>query len=254
MAALSLGVLLVYSLVATLGAIRLFTKAGRSRPPEPRCFRCAAARPVLQTAMSTLPTDGEGLPSSVCVYCGSSLGNSAEFADAARRLGQLLADRRVTLVYGGGSVGLMGVLADAALEAGGEVVGVLPRGLFRREVAHSNLTRLIEVGSMHERKQRMYDLSDAFVALPGGLGTLEELAEITTWAQLGLHSKPIVTVDVRGYWSRLHALLVLGVDEGFLKAANLALISNVDTVDQVLDGIRSYVAPLGEKWVELEET
>ncbi len=204
--------------------------------------------------MTSLPSDASGLPSSVCVFCGSSMGSSSEFADAARDLGATLAGHGITLVYGGGSVGLMGVLADAALGAGGEVVGVLPKGLFRREVAHGGLTKLIEVGSMHERKQRMFDLSDAFVALPGGLGTLEELAEMTTWAQLGLHAKPILTVDVRGYWSRLHALLELGVYEGFMTAANLALISNVGSVGAVLPSIRSYARPAGDKWVDLEQT
>jgi uncharacterized protein (TIGR00730 family) len=204
--------------------------------------------------MIRLPSDGDGLPSSVCVYCGSSLGESPDFATAASELGAVLAGEGITLVYGGGSVGLMGVLADAVLERGGEVVGVLPRGFFRREVAHLGVTRLIEVGSMHERKQRMFELSGAFVALPGGLGTLEELAEIATWAQLGLHRKPILTVDIRGYWSGLHALLAHGVDEGFMKAANLALISNVESVGDVLDGLRSYAPPPEEKWVDLDQT
>jgi uncharacterized protein (TIGR00730 family) len=209
---------------------------------------------VLQTAMTSLPSDAGGLPSSVCVFCGSSRGSKSEFADAARDLGATLAGHGITLVYGGGSVGLMGVLADAALDAGGEVVGVLPKGLFRREVAHGGLSKLIEVGSMHERKARMFDLSEAFVALPGGLGTLEELAEIATWAQLGLHAKPIITVDVQGYWSRLHALLRLTVDQGFMAAAHLTLIANVDSVGAVLPGIRSYARLAVEKWVDLEQT
>jgi uncharacterized protein (TIGR00730 family) len=204
--------------------------------------------------MTSLPLHAPGPPSSVCVFCGSSSGSSSEFANAARDLGATLAGHGITLVYGGGSVGLMGVLADATLRAGGEVVGVLPKGLFRREVAHRGLTKLIEVGSMHERKQRMFDLSDAFVALPGGLGTLEELAEIATWAQLGLHTKPILTVDVQGYWSRLHALLQLAVDQGFMAAANLTLISNVDNVGAVLPEIRSYARLAADKWVDLEQT
>ena len=206
---------------------------------------------MLQTAMVRLPPPGDGLPSSVCVYCGSSLGGSPDFADAAGELGAVLAGHGITVVYGGGSVGLMGVLADAVLEGGGDVVGVLPKGLFRREVAHLGVTRLIEVGSMHERKQRMFELSGAFVALPGGLGTLEELAEIATWAQLGLHRKPILTVDIRGYWTRLHALLAHGAEEGFMNAASLALISNVDSVGGVLEGLRSYAPPPEEKWVDL---
>ncbi|HEX3796033.1 MAG TPA: TIGR00730 family Rossman fold protein, partial [Acidimicrobiales bacterium] len=144
--------------------------------------------------------------SSICVYCGSSKGSDPAFAQAARHLGTTLARHHITLVYGGGAVGLMGVLADAALAAGGEVRGVIPRDLFRRDVPHQGLTELIEVESMHERKQKMFELADAFVALPGGLGTMEELTEMATWAQLGLHHKPIATLDVKGYWRHYHAL------------------------------------------------
>ena len=132
------------------------------------------------------------------MYCGSSRGADPAFAEAASQLGTTLAQHHITLVYGGGAVGLMGVLADAALAAGGEVRGVIPRDLFRRDVPHQGLTELIEVDSMHGRKQMMFELADAFVALPGGMGTLEELTEMATWAQLGLHHKPIVTVDVNG--------------------------------------------------------
>ncbi len=164
---------------------------------------------------------------SVCVYCGSSSGFSPGFGDAAWDLGELLAKNGIRVIYGGGAVGLMGVLADAALSAGGDVIGVIPRGLFRREVAHTGLTRLVEVGSMHERKQTMFELADAFVALPGGLGTLEELTEMATWAQLGLHRKPIVTVDVNGYWAGFHGLLSTAADCGFVKRENLRLIVNV---------------------------
>src|SRR5712671_5728877 len=134
--------------------------------------------------------------SRICVYCGSSAGTGPAFTAAGRSLGELFARSGITIVYGGATVGLMGVLADAALAAGGRVVGVIPRHLFGREIAHPGLTELVEVGSMHERKQVMFELADAFVALPGGLGTLEELTEIATWAQLGLHRKPIATLDV----------------------------------------------------------
>jgi uncharacterized protein (TIGR00730 family) len=188
------------------------------------------------------------------VYCGSSSGSSPGFADAARDLGELLAKNGIRLVYGGGAVGLMGVLADAALAAGGDVTGVIPRGLFRREARHAGLTSMVEVGSMHQRKQRMFELADAFVALPGGLGTLEELTEMATWAQLGLHRKPIVTVDVGGYWRGLHDLLRGAADAGFLKTENLRLIVNVPAVGDVLPAIRSYTAPRAGKWLDLDET
>src|SRR5712692_6550238 len=137
---------------------------------------------------------------SVCVFCGSSTPQDTRYREAARALGTLVASKGISLVYGGGRIGMMGALADAGLAAGGRVVGVIPTGLFNREVAHTELTELHEVGSMHERKQLMYDLSDAFVALPGGLGTLEELAEVVTWTQLGLHRKPAVLLDVDGFW------------------------------------------------------
>jgi uncharacterized protein (TIGR00730 family) len=151
-----------------------------------------------------------------------------------------LAGAGVQLVYGGASVGVMGALADAALAGGGRVIGVLPRGLFRREVAHQGLTELHEVRSMHERKQLMFDLSDAFVALPGGLGTLEELAEVTTWAQLGIHAKPIAVLDVGGFWTPLLDFLDSLVVEGFLPETSRQLILQVDRVDGLLDTLATY--------------
>ncbi len=153
----------------------------------------------------------------------------------AESLGRTLADRRIGLVYGGGRVGLMGVVADAALTAGGQVFGVIPVGLFSREVAHGQLTKLYEVSSMHERKKLMYDLADGFIALPGGLGTLEELAEVATWAQLGLHQKPVVLLDVDGFWSPLVAQLDQMVDYGLLKPANRSLIASATDVAQALE-------------------
>ncbi|HEY2564308.1 MAG TPA: TIGR00730 family Rossman fold protein [Acidimicrobiales bacterium] len=193
-------------------------------------------------------------PSSICVYCGSSSGADPAFAQAARQLGTTLARLHITLVYGGGAVGLMGVLADAALAAGGEVRGVIPRDLFRRDVPHQGLTELIEVDSMHERKQKMFELADAFVALPGGMGTLEELTEMATWAQLGLHHKPIVTVDVNGYWHHYHALRREAVSSGFLKPEQLSLIAEVDDVDHLLAALQAYTAPRVEKWIDLQDT
>src|ERR1700727_1200570 len=192
--------------------------------------------------------------SSICVYCGSSRGADPAFAQAARQLGTTLAQHHITLVYGGGAVGLMGVLADAALAAGGEVRGVIPRDLFRRDVPHQGLTELIEVDSMHGRKQMMFELADAFVALPGGMGILEELTEMATWAQLGLHHKPIVTVDVKGYWSHYHALRREAVSFGFLKPEHLSLIAEVDDVDHLLAALQAYSAPRVEKWIDLQDT
>jgi uncharacterized protein (TIGR00730 family) len=192
--------------------------------------------------------------SRICVYCGSSAGSGPEFAEAARALGALLAGQGLTLVYGGAEVGLMGLVADAALAAGGQVVGVIPRHLFGREIAHRNLTELVEVGSMHERKQKMYELADAFVALPGGMGTLEELTEITTWAQLGLHRKPIATLDVNGYWAAFHAFLGEAVRHGFMKPESLNLITNVTAVDGLLPALHAYTSPRVGKWLDPEET
>jgi uncharacterized protein (TIGR00730 family) len=183
---------------------------------------------------------------SLCVYCGSSPGHDPRYADAAAELGRELARTGVELVYGGGSVGLMGVLADAVLAGGGRVVGVLPRGLFTRELGHLGLTELHEVGSMHERKQLMFDRSEAFAALPGGLGTLEELAEVATWAQLGIHRKPIAVVDVAGYWRPLLSLLDAAVAEGFLHPHSRRLVVAVDRVADLLPALAAYVAPPAE--------
>jgi hypothetical protein len=147
----------------------------------------------------------------------------------------------------------MGVIADAALDAGGTVIGVIPKGLFRREIGHARLSTLIEVSSMHERKLKMFELADAFVALPGGLGTVEELTEMATWAQLGIHGKPIVTLDIDGYWLPLHTFLAAAVRDGFMIPENLQLIANVATVDEVLPTIRAYEIPYTDKWLDLEQ-
>jgi uncharacterized protein (TIGR00730 family) len=180
---------------------------------------------------------------SICVYCGSSMGTDPDFEATARETGELIARDGITLVYGGACVGLMGVVADAALAAGGQVIGVTPRGLWGGEIDHPGLTQLIEVGSMHERKQRMFELADAFVALPGGLGTLDELMEMATWAQLGLHRKPIATLDVNGYWAGLHAFLRTAAAAGLLKPQNLELIVNVSGGPaSLLPALRSYPA------------
>ncbi len=172
---------------------------------------------------------------SLCVFCGSAIGARNDFAQAARHLGRLLAERRTRLVYGGGNVGLMGVLADEVLSRGGEVIGVIPRHLVDRELAHTGATKLHVVASMHERKALMAELADAFVALPGGLGTLEELLEITTWAQLGLHNKPIGLLDVCGYYRPLLAMLAGAAQEGFLLPENQQLITVAECADDLLD-------------------
>lgn len=190
----------------------------------------------------------------MCVYCASSTGSDPLLPAAAETLGRTLAERGIRLVYGGGAVGLMGIVADAALAAGGEVEGVIPVGLFSREVGHTGLTRLHEVGSMHERKQLMFELADAFVALPGGFGTLEELAEVTTWAQLGLHTKPIVLVDLDGFWQPLLDQLDRMVERGVLKPRNRALVRAVGDVDAVLDAIAAYSVEPEAKWIGLDET
>lgn len=186
----------------------------------------------------------------VCVFCGSSPGKSPAYAAAARAMGGAIARRGLGLVYGGGSVGLMGIAADAALAAGGEVDGVIPEVLVRREVGHRALTRQHVVASMHERKARMADLADAFVALPGGMGTLEELAEILTWAQLGLHAKPCGLLDVNGYYDPLIAFFDRAVQDGFLRPEHRALVIVETDPDALLDRFAAFVPPTVEKWID----
>lgn len=188
----------------------------------------------------------------VCVFCGSSSGNRPAYQEAARRLGRALARRGVALVYGGGGTGLMGTVADATLEAGGEAIGVIPRALERRELAHGRLTRLHVVSSMHERKAKMASLAEGFVALPGGLGTLEEFAEILTWAQLGLHARPCGLLDVDGYWRPLVALLDHAVAEGFVRPENRRMVLVEQDTDALLDALERYQAPAVRRWIDEE--
>ena len=171
---------------------------------------------------------------SVCVFLGSSSGHRPEFASATRELGTELADRGLHVVYGGGDVGLMGLLADAVLEAGGRVTGVIPGFLADREVAHTGLTTLHVVNSMHERKAKMAALSDAFITLPGGLGTLEEFFEVLTWAQLGLHTKPCGLLDIAGYWTPMRDLMEKMATEGFLGTSNQVALEIESTVPALL--------------------
>ncbi len=186
----------------------------------------------------------------VCVFCGSSSGINSEYVEAARLLGRVLAQRRLTLVYGGGSVGLMGALADAALEAGGEVVGVIPRALQLREVGHSRLSALHVVSSMHERKAKMAELADAFVALPGGMGTLEEFSEILTWAQLGLHAKPCGLLDVAGYWRPLVAFFDHAVSEGFIRPEHRRFVVSAEACEPLLDALAGHSPPAVQRWID----
>lgn len=165
----------------------------------------------------------------------------------------MLAQRGIGLVYGGGRVGLMGDLADSCLAHGGTVTGVIPVGLFSREVGHTGITELHEVGSMHERKQLMYDLADGFIALPGGLGTLEELAEVATWSQLGLHAKPVVLLDVDGFWDPLVALLDRMVTTGLLKPENRELVVRARSQEEALGLLESAEPRYVEKWITAEQ-
>jgi uncharacterized protein (TIGR00730 family) len=171
----------------------------------------------------------------VCVFCGASSGRLPAYADAARAFGTALAGRGLGLVYGGGRVGLMGAVADAALAGGGEVIGVIPQELVDRELAHGGLTELHVVGSLHERKALMAELADGFVALPGGFGTLDELLEQLTWSQLGLHAKPVGLYDVEDYWRPLIALARHATEEGFVREADLAQIAVGGDAEGLLD-------------------
>lgn len=190
----------------------------------------------------------------ICVYCGANAGGSPDYADAARRMAALLAGRGITLVYGGGSIGLMGILADATLACGGSVIGVIPKHLSAREIAHDRLTDLHVVDSMHERKALMMELSDGFIALPGGLGTLEELFEILTWGQLGLHGKPCGILNVRGYYDPLIALLDHAVEQRFLRREHRELLIIDDDPERLLERFGKFRAPRLQKWLDLDET
>jgi uncharacterized protein (TIGR00730 family) len=190
----------------------------------------------------------------VCVYAGSNPGSDPAYAEATRALGAELAARGIGLVYGGGKVGLMGVIADAVLAAGGEAIGVMPQALIDREIGHPGLTELQVVDSMHERKARMAELADAFVALPGGIGTLEELIEVYTWSQLGIHDKACGVLNVGGYYDGLATLLDHAVAEGFLRAQHRAVLSFADDPAELLDALAAYEPPRVGKWLELDQT
>lgn len=190
----------------------------------------------------------------VCVFCGANPGERPLYLAAAHAVGRTLAERGIGVVYGGGSVGLMGAVADAALAAGGEVIGVIPRALELRELAHRRLTELVVVGSMHERKARMAELSDAFVALPGGMGTLEELSEVLTWGQLGLHERPCGLLDVGGYYRPLIAFFDAAVEEGFLRPEHRGMVHVEGDVARLLERFEAYRPPRLEKWIDRESS
>ena len=187
---------------------------------------------------------------SLCVYCGSSSGKHPEYAAQARAFGTEMARREITLIYGGGKVGLMGTLADAVLAGGGKAVGVIPRQLVEREVAHPGLTELHVVETMHQRKTRMYELSDAFVALPGGFGTMDEMFEMLTWAQLGLHRCPCAFLDVRGYYNGLRAMMDHMVGEGFVKGRQCDSVWFGDNMEQLFQWMENYEGSYTPKWID----
>ena len=190
----------------------------------------------------------------ICVYCGSSPGKFRQYRDAARTLGHELASRGIALVYGGASIGVMGTIADAVLEKGGEVLGVIPVALAKREITHKGLNELFVVNSMHERKAKMADLSDGFIALPGGWGTIEEFFEMLTWAQLGLHEKPCGLLNISSYYDHLFSFLEHAFDQQFVQQEFRPMIIIDQSAGTLLDRFQNYSAPHVKKWIGLEET
>ena len=189
----------------------------------------------------------------LCVFCGSSMGNRPVYREAAARLGNHLATSGIALVYGGGRVGLMGVLADSVLAAGGEAIGVMPRALAEKEIAHATLTRLHIVESMHERKALMAALADAFVLLPGGFGSWEEFCEVLTWLQLGIHRKPCGILNIKGYSDALIPVTAHGVAEGFIAPAHEEMVVVQDAVNQLISELITAPLPAESKWVSNRE-
>jgi len=190
----------------------------------------------------------------ITVFCASSFGTEKIYEEQATALGKTLAEQNIELVYGGANVGLMGAVADGALNAGGKVIGVLPNFLRSKEIAHLGLTELILVESMHERKTKMNDLCDGVIALPGGFGTLEELFEMLTWAQLGLHKKPIAVLNVNGYYDSLIELLQTMTEKGLLKEVNREMLLVSENIDDLLEQMKNYVAPTVGKWIDKKQS
>ncbi|MET1411104.1 TIGR00730 family Rossman fold protein [Roseibium sp. HPY-6] len=191
---------------------------------------------------------------SICVFCGSSFGSRESYKEAARSTGRVIAENGYRLVYGGAKVGLMGTVADAALEAGGDVIGVLPKSLQEKEIGHEGLNELHLVGSMHERKAMMADLSDGFIALPGGVGTLEEIFEVWTWGQLGYHEKPCGFLNVGGYYDHLIAFLDHQTEEAFTKPVMRSMVQISESAQGLIDQFKSYEPPSTPKWIKKDET
>lgn len=189
----------------------------------------------------------------VCVFCGSNPGLRPAYLEAAHGMGRALARRGISLVYGGGRVGLMGAVADSVLSAGGEVIGIIPEALLEKEVAHQHLTELRVVASMHERKAMMADLSDAFIAMPGGYGTFEEFCEVLTWSQLGIHQKPCGLLNVEGYYDKLLALFDHAAAEGFVRELHRSLVVEATDPEVMLEVLEGYRWPRVEKWIDREE-
>ncbi|MFP4472132.1 MAG: TIGR00730 family Rossman fold protein [Bacteroidales bacterium] len=187
---------------------------------------------------------------SVCVFCGSAVGKNGAYTARARSLGRLLAHRNITLVYGGGNIGVMRVIADSALEAGGEVIGVMPRHIVDREIAHQEITKLHIVGSMHERKAMMAELSDAFIALPGGFGTIDELFEIMTWNQLEIISKPTGLLNVEGYFNHLMAFIDHAVEEKFVRTEHRSALIVEEDENRLLEKLEKFQPEKAEKWID----
>lgn len=185
----------------------------------------------------------------ICVFCGSNLGINGAYQTAAVAMGRLLAARDIELVYGGGNIGLMGILADTVLEVGGRVIGVIPESLLAKEVGHQGLTELHVVKSMHERKALMSDLSDGFIAMPGGFGTFEEFCEVVTWAQLGIQSKPCGLLNVEGFYDPLLALFDRAVDEGFLREENRSLVLQAGEPQELLEKMAAFAPTPADKWI-----
>lgn len=190
----------------------------------------------------------------VCIFCGSHTGSRPVYIAAAHEMGVALAQRGIDLVYGGGHVGLMGILADTVLKHGGRVIGIMPQHLFDKEIAHNGLTELRVVGSMHERKALMATLADAFIALPGGYGTFEEFCEILTWGQLGLHHKPCGLLNVKGFYDPLLALFDHAVSEGFVREIYRTMVLVDTDPTQLLNRFEAYQPPAIPKWMDLEQT
>ncbi|MBD3735676.1 MAG: TIGR00730 family Rossman fold protein [Pseudomonas balearica] len=189
---------------------------------------------------------------SICVFCGASTGTDPVYREAAAAMGRTLAEQGITLVYGGGAVGLMGVVADAALAAGGEVIGIIPQSLKDAEIGHPGLTRLEIVDGMHARKARMAELADAFIAMPGGLGTLEELFEVWTWGQLGYHAKPMGLLDTNHFYAKLSHFLDHLVAEAFVRPQYREMLQRGDTPDALLERLRAWQPTIKAKWSERE--